>query len=439
MKKAKRFALVILASSAMVVTWAALGFLMVAPGCQPGNNRPPGYGGEVVDAETGRPIGDAFVTLGNTVVRTDRDGRFRIGGSGDNLGIRAYGYGRGKVAVSDGDEKAPIMLQPFRPKALYLSFYGIGDRKLRESALRLIGETELNALVIDLKGDLGMVAYKSANRLAAEIGAQKIITIKDINALVGELHAKGIYTIARIVAFKDNRMASKKTELAIRTAGGAIWRDREGLAWANPYSALVWNYNIDLAVEAARAGFDEIQFDYLRFPDAPGGPGAPAYTMPNTEENRVAAITGFLAVARAKLAPYNVFLAADIFGYVPWNEDDTHIGQKMEDLPPVLDYISLMLYPSGFQFGIPGYLNPVQHPGEVVSLTLGKAGQRTGVPAVRFRPWLQAFRDYAFGGMPFQGKEIRTQIDAAEKFGSNGWMLWNPHNIYTRQGLLPKH
>jgi hypothetical protein len=393
------------------------------------------YGGTIIDTSTKKPIEGAFVTLGDTVVHTGPTGKFKIEGRGDTLGIRACGHVRRKIAVSTFPPDAAILLDAFTPKALYLSSYGIGSKQLRESALSLINDTELNALVIDLKGDRGMVAFKSSTPLAAEVGAQKLITIKDISSLVSDLHAKGIYTIARIVVFKDDPLASAKPDLAIRTAGGAIWKDRERLGWCNPFSKTVWDYNIDLAVEAARAGFDEIQFDYVRFPDAPGL----AYPLPNTQENRVGAISGFLAEARKRLIPYNVFLAADIFGYVAWNTDDTHIGQKLENLAAVLDYMSPMLYPSGFQFGIPGYRNPIQHPRQIVYLSLEKAKRRTNLPAMRFRPWLQAFRDYAFDKTPFQGEQIRAQIDAADNFGSDGWMLWNPRNIYTREGLRPKH
>jgi hypothetical protein len=130
-----------------------------------------------------------------------------------------------------------------------------------------------------------------------------------------------------------------------------------------------------------------------------------------------------------------VFLAADIFGYVCWNLDDTGIGQMLERLVPHVDYLSPMLYPSGFHVGIPGCPDPVAHPYEIVYRSLDRAKQRTGLPPVRFRPWLQAFRDYAFDRRPFTGKEIRQQIRAAQDFGANGWMLWNPNNIYSAEGL----
>ena len=147
------------------------------------------------------------------------------------------------------------------------------------------------------------------------------------------------------------------------------------------------------------------------------------------------AIAGFLHEARARLAPYNVFLAADIFGYVCWNLNDTDIGQKLEPIAAAVDYLCPMLYPSGFQFGIPGYRNPVQHPHEIVYLSLKRAQERTKIASVRFRPWLQAFKDYAFDRRLFVGKEIGDQIKASDDFGSHGWMLWNPGNDYTAEAL----
>ena len=392
------------------------------------------YSGIVVDALTCKPIPGAFVTLGNTVVRTSRGGRFQIGGEGAVLGLRAYGYRRREVPVIDLKEDETLSLAPFKPKALYLSSYGAANTRLRESALDIIGKTDLNAVVIDVKSDRGRIAYKTDVPLATEIGAQKMITIKHIKRLMDDLHKEGIYTIARIVVFKDNVLALARPDLAVRTAGGAIWRDREGLAWTDPFSRQVWDYNIDIAIEAARDGFDEIQFDYVRFPDAKGL----VFSRPTTRESRVSAISGFLAEARRRLIPYNVFLSADIFGYVIWNRNDTGIGQNLDEMAQQVDYISPMLYPSGFQYGIPGYPNPVLHPHQIVYLSLRKAEERTGLPAVRFRPWLQAFRDYAFGGKPFEGEEIAAQIDAAQTFGSDGWMLWNPRNVYTTAGLRPK-
>jgi hypothetical protein len=269
--------------------------------------------------------------------------------------------------------------------------------------------------------------------LVGEVGAEVARPLENLAALARELHERGIYLIARIVVFKDAPLALGRGDLAVQTAAGGLWRDREHLAWTDPFRAEVRAYNVAIAVEAARAGFDEIQFDYVRFPDQPGL----RYARPSTRANRVEAIGAFLAEARRALLPYNVFLSADIFGYVCWNLDDTMIGQRIEDLAGPLDVISPMLYPSSFQFGIPGYRNPVAHPYEIVYLSLERARQRGGLQPARFRPWLQAFGDYAFDHRSFGEDEIRAQIRAAERFGSNGWMLWNPHNRYSSAGLGP--
>lgn len=388
--------------------------------------------GRVVDFFTGKPIKDAFVTSNNDVVLTDENGIFTVNAALSKVGVRAPGYGRTEqIVIPLNGVPQEIKLIPFTPKALYLSFFGIGDRSLRESAIKLIQQTELNTLAIDVKGDRGMIPYKSSIPLAAEVGAQRTITVKEMAPLMRSLKAKGIYTIARIVVFKDNLLAQARPDWAVKTPGGEIWRDRENLAWVDPFNKQVWDHNINIAVEAAQYGFDEIQFDYVRFPDASGL----QFSMPNTEENRVKAVSGFLTEARRRLIPYNVFLSADIFGYVCWNLNDTKIGQRLEDLVAHLDYICPMLYPSGFQYGIPGYRNPVANPYEIVYLSLKRARERTNLPSHRFRPWLQAFRDYAFDRRYFNDREIMGEVKAAEGFGSHGWMLWNPRNTYSSAGL----
>jgi hypothetical protein len=388
--------------------------------------------GRVVDFFTGKPVKGAFVTSNNNLVLTDDKGSFMVNSALSKLAVRAPGYGRTEqIIIPLNGRPQEIKLIPFTPKALYLSFFGIGDRSLRESAIKLIQETELNTLVIDVKGDRSMIPYKSSIPLAAEVGAQRITTVKEMADLMRSLKGKGIYTIARIVVFKDNPLALARPDWAVKTQGGEIWRDRENLAWVDPFNKEVWDYNINIAMEAAQYGFDEIQFDYLRFPDASGL----RFSMPNTEEDRVKAISGFLMEARRRLIPYNVFLFADIFGYVCWNLNDTNIGQRLEDLASHVDYICPMLYPSGFQYGIPGYRNPVANPFEIVYLSLKRAQERTNLPSQRFRPWLQAFRDYAFDRRYFNDKEILGEVKAADGFGSHGWMLWNPRNSYSSTGL----
>jgi len=395
------------------------------------------YQGHVVEIESGRPIPGAFVTLGDHVVTSDDAGAFRVEGHGDAIQARATGHGRASVPLPSTAQPAEdatglaIALPRLSAKALYLSFYGVGNRALREQALALVDETELNALVIDVKSDIGRIPYPSAVPMARAAGAQGPITVPDIVGLLQSLHRRGVYVIARIVVFKDLPLASARPDLAVHTRDGAVWHDREHLAWTDPFRDEVREYNLDVAVEAARNGFDEIQFDYVRFPDATGL----VYARTSTMASRIAAIDELLVGARQRLAPFNVFLSADVFGYVCWNFDDTMIGQRIEDMAPLLDYLSPMLYPSSFQFGIPGYRYPVAHPYEIVRESLERARQRTGLPPERFRPWLQAFRDYAFDRRPFEGTAIAAEISAAEDARAGGWMLWNPRNSYSRAGL----
>jgi hypothetical protein len=390
----------------------------------------------VLDVLTREPVANAIVSIDGAETRTDGHGMFRVADRGaSTVRVRAYGYQRAQVAV-DALTRPPaeIHLTRVRPKALYLSVFGIGNRTLREAALDLLDSTELNALVIDVKGDRGLIGYRSAIPLAEQAKAQRVITMPDLPGLLSMLSQRGIYTIARIVVFKDDPLATARSDLAVRRRDGSTYRDREGLAWTDPYNAEVRAYNIAVAREAASAGFDEIQFDYARLPDATGL----VYREPDTLQSRVNAIDAFLREARTALVPYNVFLAIDIFGYVCWNTDDTGIGQQLEHMAGLVDYISPMLYPSSFQFGIPGYRNPVQHPYEIVQRSLERALERTGIAPVRFRPWLQAFPDYAFGGRSFRSGEVKAQIAAADSIGTNGWMLWNPHNRYSPADVSPQ-
>jgi len=386
--------------------------------------------GTVVDETTGAPISGAIVVAGDRQVISDVSGDFSISATARALSVRALGYRR-KTLTSLGEGELKIGLAQFRPKALYLSIYGIGSTILRENAMDVIQAGGLNAVVIDMKGDSGLIPYPSAIKLAGVDGALHVQTIHDLHRLVMDLRARGLYTIARIVVFRDTLLATARPDWAVHRPDHSLWHDAMGQAWIDPFQRDAWGYPIDVAAEAAESGFDEIQFDYLRFPDTLGL----QYAQASTEESRTAAIAGFLTRARERLRPYNVFLAADIFGYVCWNRNDTYIGQRLETIAAQVDYISPMLYPSGFQFGIPGYRNPVEEPYAIVYNSLKIAGDRVQGYPVRFRPWLQAFKDYAFDRRSFGPMEISAQVKAAEEAGAIGWMLWNPRNVYSTDGL----
>lgn len=386
-------------------------------------------GGRVTDATTGAPLPSARITSGEVVVGVGPDGRFRLRAPSARLGVRAPGYRRVTVDAGNGLE---VRLIPFRPRALYLSALGVGHRGLRQHVLALLEQTEMNALVIDVKDDRGRVPYPSTVPLAREIGADRLESLRNAQVFLAALHQRGIYLIARVVVFKDDVLAGAHPELAVR-AGGVPWRDPEGVRWVDPFRQEPRQYALAIAQEAADLGFDEIQFDYLRFPDAPGL----RFSKGSHPSARVSAIRDFLRAARERLAPANVFLAADVFGYACWNEDDVGIGQSLRDLAPLVDYVSPMLYPSAFQQGIPGHQDPVSDAFDVVRLSLEQAAGRTGLDPERFRPWLQAFRDYAFDHQGVDAALLCRQTRAAEAFGTDGWMLWNARNVYDRNLWSP--
>jgi len=323
-------------------------------------------------------------------------------------------------------------------KAVYLSYYGVGDRGIRGQVLELLDRTELNAVVIDVKGDRGFIPYETQVPLAMEAGTLGPVRLRDLDDLLARLRAKGIYTGARVVAFKDNVLARYRPDWAvIDAATGSPWLDNEGLAWLDPFEEKAWAYPIAVAREAAEKGFQEIQFDYLRFP-ADGRVSAARYSKLSTQEARLRAISAFLERAREALAPTGASLAVDLFGYTAFNFDDTGIGQRVEELAPLVDYLCPMAYPSGYHRGIPGYGNPVAHPYEVVLETVRRIRERVARGTARVRPWIQDFRDYAFDRRAFGVSEVRAQMKAAHDAGAAGWMLLNPRNRYTVEALAPE-
>jgi hypothetical protein len=402
-------------------------------------SQPLPFRGRVLDAASGRPLQGVSVWSGPTEVLTDADGRFSLTpapGSPFPLIVKRPGYERRTLSPSGAE--AMVRLRPQTIKAAYLTYYGVGDRRIRERVLELVARTELNAVVIDVKGDRGLIPYRTEVPAALEAGAQGPVIIKDFDALLASLKARGVYTIARIVVFKDNVLANHRRDLAIiDTRTGRPWIDNEKLAWVDPFREEVWNYAIAIAREAAAKGFDEIQFDYVRFP-TDGRLSAARYSRPNNSTTRLPTIAAFLAKARRELGPTGVFIAADLFGYTAFNANDTDIGQRIEELSPHVDYICPMVYPSGYHLGIPGYRNPVAHPYEVVRESVRLIRQRSQQTTVQVRPWLQDFRDYAYDRRIFGVREIRAQIRGAAEGGGVGWMLWNPRNDYTGNALRPK-
>jgi hypothetical protein len=393
--------------------------------------------GRVLDNDR-KPLVGASVVVRGVEVRTDADGVFKLEhvAPDASLIVKMPGFEKLRIAPTKGSVEA--VLRPHPIKAAYLTYYGVGDRGIRTRVLDLASRTELNAVVIDVKGDRGWILYRTEIEQALAVGAQGPATLKDFDGLMADLKARGIYTIARIVTFKDNILATARPDLAIiDTRTGKPWIDNEKLAWVDPFREEVWAYNIAIGQEAIRRGFDEVQFDYVRFP-TDGKLGAARYAKANSKETRLPTIAGFLAKARRELGASGAFVGADLFGYTAFNENDTDIGQRIEEVAPHLDYICPMVYPSGYHKGIPGYANPVLVPGRVVHESVRLIRKRATGTVAQVRPWLQDFKDYAFDKRIFGVTEVQAQIRGSEEAGGSGWMLWNPRNDYTGSALRAK-
>ena len=402
-----------------------------------------------VKSNDGKPLAKATITAGELTATTDEAGAFKLAGLPADavLMVRKEGFTAAKVEVNRR-VSVEVSLEPRPVRSTYLSFYGVGSDELLGNTLTLMEQTELNAITIDVKGDRGWIAYKSAVPMVSQIGAQQEITIPNPDKFVKEMKDRGIYLIARIVTFKDNPLAQARPDLAIQDRNtGQPWVDGEDLRWIDASQEEAWEYNVALAKEAANFGFDEVQFDYIRFPTDPGaGTSLEAMKLArdNTMENRVSAVTGFLKKASTALEPTGTVVSMDCFGYVCWREDDMGIGQHLESLGKVVDVISPMIYPNLFWSGIPASDgktyddNPAAYPYEIVHETLKIAKGRLEASNARaqLRPWLQYYNDY-ISGMPYGDREVRLQKKATYDAGISGWLFWDPSNWFKKGGFDP--
>ena len=325
-------------------------------------------------------------------------------------------------------------------KALYVNAWAFGSQKLWQ-LVRLADETEINAFVIDVKDDTGCLLYPSAVPTAQRIGANTCVRAKDAQARLDTLAAHGIYRIARIVVAKDPLLAEHKPQWSVKDREtGALWRDRINSAWVDAYNDSVWIYSAQLAQEAARMGFQEVQFDYVRFPDEPRERMAtaifPAHRSGQTQRE---AVREHVALLKDRLKPLGVPVTFDIFGLTASATGDLGIGQVWEDFVSVADVVLPMVYPSHYYRGSFGFAWPNGQPYRVVRSALSDALQRSRpLPgSAEIRPFLQAF---TLGRRlprytPF---EIREQIRAVEDLGITSWVLWNPRSVYQRDALRPR-
>ena len=334
-------------------------------------------------------------------------------------------------------------------KGIYVTGPKAGSAGM-EDLIRLVEETELNAMVIDVKNDEGNVTFRLANEeITQDIPVLDRIAemqagvryIWDIQTLMQELKDHNIYTIARIVCFKDPILAAAQPELALMKPDGKPVMDANGLAWVNPYRQEVWEYLTELAEMAADLGFDEIQYDYVRFPVGSDADEAD-YGVDMEAYPKRQAIQDFLAYAGDRLHEKGCVVTADVFGTIIGSETDVQtVGQDYTALGQTVDAISPMVYPSHYANGVFGLKVPDANPYETVSAAMqGSVEELQGIPEAQravVRPWLQAFTaTWVPGHISYNGTQIREQIQAVYDAGYEEWILWNAANRYSSDGLL---
>lgn len=323
-------------------------------------------------------------------------------------------------------------------KGIYVTGPIAGSERMND-LITLADETEINTMVIDVKNDNGEITWKMQTDSVNEM-ENGVAYIKDINALMTTLKEHNIYTIARIVCFKDPVFAQKHIDSSLRKPDGRFVTDAYGLAWVNPYDKKVWNYLVEIAEAASEVGFDEVQFDYVRFPIGKDADAAD-YKVDMTVYSKEQAISDFLSYACDRLHEKNIVVGADLFGTVIDSQTDIErVGQNYAELGEILDVLSPMVYPSHYAKGVFGFDVPDAHPHDTVYEALLLSQKVLSEDAEKqsavVRPWLQAFTaTWVDGHISYGGRQIKEQIQAVYDAGYDEWILWNASCRYSADGL----
>jgi len=389
------------------------------------------FSAKIIDSQTLKPINNAKIIDKNHTLFSDVNGTFNIETKDKILHIKAYGYRPFSFETNSTDRV--LKLKPIKVKALYLTFWGASNNsQTLKNIIKLVKETEANAVIVDVKNAYGSTSFLTSFKQANSYGAQKNRTNRNIQKFIKNMRDNNIYTIARIVTFKDEIQASHNPDYALKKKStGIIWRNHDNMAWVDPFDSRSHNYTIRIAEEAAKVGFDEINFDYIRFPAKDGL----TFSKENTQENRVKAIETFLDSAKKRLEPYGVFISVDTYGNILWSKkDDNNIGQMLKSLASHSDYIAPMLYPSGFAKGSFYFDYPADHPYDVIYRSIKNIQEKVDVS--RVRPWLQYFKDYKSKHRHYEKFEIQEQIRATQELHTDGWMMWSPSSKYHKSYLI---
>lgn len=335
--------------------------------------------------------------------------------------------------ISKAIPKKPVHLSTPQPvKGIYMTSWVAGTKNWRESLVKMIDETELNSVVIDVKDYSGRIAFEVSDPVLKATGAVDN-RIPDIAEFINYLHSKNIYAIARISVFQDAYLVKKRPDLAVKTKSGTVWKDYKGISWLNPASKEVWDYTIKISKETEAVGFDELNFDYIRYP-SDGNMKDIVLPYADGAKTKADSLKLFFIYFEKELRPLKIPLSIDMFGFVTTHTDDLNIGQILENAVPYFDYICPMVYPSHYPKTYMGFSNPADHPYEVISLAMASSTQRmlaVSSTPFKIRPWLQNF-DL---GATYTAEMIRKEKQAVYDSGLDSWLLWDPANKYTRGAL----
>jgi hypothetical protein len=341
---------------------------------------------------------------------------------------------------------------PQAVKTIYMSQCVAGTPSFRDKLVALVEETELNSIMIDIKDFSGGIAFPTEHPDLAPF-VSDACGARDMREFIGTLHDKGIYVIGRITVFQDPLYTSMHPELSVwKNAGGEIWKDHKGLSFIDVGAKPFWDYIVTLSEESYAIGFDELNYDYIRFPS--DGNMKEIY-YPFSEEvvtadpnfGKAIQLEKFFKYLSTKMDHTGAVLSADLFGMTATNPDDLNIGQVLERTLPYFDYVMPMVYPSHYPNGFRGYQNPAIEPYNVVNFSMSRAVERANelasssstptwirekVSKNQLRPWLQ---DFDLGAR-YTPEMVRAQIQATYDAGLNSWALWDAGNTYTKEALI---
>ncbi len=316
-------------------------------------------------------------------------------------------------------------------RGIHITSWGAGSRKLRRKLLKNIEKSVINAVVVAIKETDGRVYIPDVE--VADTYGSTLKAIPNPKEMIADFDEQGLYKIARIVMFKDTFLAEAFPKWAVKNPEGDLWRDRKGGGWMDPYNRIVWHYNLQIAKRAAKLGFDEIQFDYIRYP-SDGDVSKCRYLKPHSSTAAVKNIADFLKYAKKNLKGRNIRISAAVFGLTTTAKTDMGIGQDIKLITANADFVYPMMYPSHYYPGYYGLKDPDSEPYKVINKGLTDALRKLRKNYYKLRPYLQDFSiKHKYGP-----HEVRAQILAAKLNSLKSWILWNPSNRYTWKALTPE-